>query len=351
MHELEQQLQQGDFILGKAVGRFEEQYAAYSGTTYALGISNGLDALRVSLKALGIGKGHQVIVPANTFIATVLAVLEVGATPVLVDADPDTYNLDVAAIEAAITPQTRAIIPVHLYGRACDMPAIMQLADKHGLSVIEDNAQAQGAVVGGKKTGSWGHINATSFYPAKNLGALGDAGAITTNDAILARQAHLYRNVGSEKKYYHEVLGYNARMDTLQAAFLTHKLALLDAWNDERRQIARRYLRKLNNCPNIVLPQVDDFAAHVFHLFVVRSERRDELQNYLGQQGIQTLIHYPVPNHLQPALAHLGYGEGSFPITEQIAATCLSLPLFIGMKTEEIDYVAEKIHEFATLNG
>lgn len=336
-------LDKGDFVLGEEVSVFERDYAHFSETQYAVGISNGLDALKISLRALGIGAGDEVIVPANTYIASIFAILETGATPILVDPDPETYNINAAGIAHAITPHTKAIMPVHLYGQPCDMNGIIELANKHALSVVEDNAQAQGATYNGRKTGSFGHINATSFYPSKNLGAIGDAGAITTDSETLYRSARTLRNVGCETKYHHQVIGYNARLDTFQAAVLNCKLPHLMTTNKERKDAAARYINNLKDCKSVILPKTIQGAEHVYHLFVVRHGERDRLQQHLAQSGIQTLIHYPVPNHLQSALSSLGYQEGQFPITESIAHTCLSLPMFPGLSADQIDFVSDKI--------
>jgi dTDP-4-amino-4,6-dideoxygalactose transaminase len=321
-------------------------YAAFSGTKHCIGISNGLDALRLALSALHIGPGDEVIVPAHTYIATVFAVMQVGARPVLADVDSESYNVTADTISSAMSPNTKAVIPVHLYGQSCDMEAIVSLSERHAISIIEDNAQAQGAEYRGRKTGSFGVVNATSFYPSKNLGALGDAGAITTDDDDVAHTCRLLGNVGSEKKYVHEIMGYNARMDSIQAAFLTEKLRYLDQWNEERIAIAKRYFQNLKSAKTLSLPGVQKDCKHVFHLFVVRSESRDRLQNYLKGHGIGTLIHYPVPNHLQPALHGLGYAKGDFPVAEKISETCLSLPMYPGLKMDEVDYVCERILEF-----
>ena len=339
-------LDKGDFILGEEVNVFEKEYALFSQTKHCIGISNGLDALKISLRALGIGKGDEVIVPAHTYIATIFAVLEVGATPVLVEPDSHTYNITPANIAPAISSRTKAIMPVHLYGQPCDMDSIMELSKKYSLYVIEDNAQAQGASYKGKKTGSFGQINATSFYPSKNLGAMGDAGAITTDNEELNRKSRLLRNMGSETKYYHEAVGYNARLDTIQAGILNCKLPYLAQWNKERRTIAERYIRNLRECSSVTLPKTIEDAEHVYHLFVIRHKERQKLQEYLKQNDIQTLIHYPVPPHLQPALNQWGYKAGQFPITEEISQTCLSLPIFAGITESQIDFVSEKIIAF-----
>jgi dTDP-4-amino-4,6-dideoxygalactose transaminase len=334
------------YVLGDQVKQFEKDYAAYNQVSHCVGISNGLDALHIALKALGIGQGDEVIVPSNTYIATALAVSYVGATPVLVEPDINTYNIDPSKIEAAITERTKAIMPVHLYGQACDMESIMAIAGKHGLKVIEDNAQSQGATFNCKLTGAWGHINGTSFYPGKNLGALGDAGGVTTNDADLAHQAMVLRNYGSEKKYYNEVIGHNMRLDELQAGVLSIKLNYLQKWTEQRQQIATWYNECLPNIGDLVLPITAGGATHVYHLYVVRTQQRDALQQHLTNEGIGTLIHYPIPLHMQKAYAHLGFGKGDFPLAETIAGTCLSLPLWPGMEKADVETVSNSIKGF-----
>jgi dTDP-4-amino-4,6-dideoxygalactose transaminase len=334
------------YVLGEAVKRFEAEYAAFNQTTACIGVANGLDALHLALRALGIQAGDEVLVPSNTYIATWLAVSMVGATPVPVEPNLATYNLDPARLEAAITPRTRAIMPVHLYGQACEMPKIMALAEQYGLHVVEDNAQAQGAAFDGQLTGSFGILNATSFYPGKNLGALGDAGAITTNDEGLAQQLRTLRNYGSQQKYYNEVLGYNSRLDELQAAILSVKLPLLSEWTQQRQSIAAQYQTELAGIPDLHLPTVALGATHVYHLYVVRSPWRDALYRYLAEKGVGTLIHYPVPPHLQVAYRNIGYKAGDFLVAEEIAGTCLSLPLWPGMSTEKIMTVIKHIREF-----
>lgn len=338
----------GWYVLGEQVKQFEADYGSFNNVKHCIGISNGLDALHIALKALEIGAGDEVIVPSNTFIATVLAASYVGATPVFVEPDIETYNIDPAKIEAAITPRTKAIMPVHLYGQACDMEAIMSIATKHNLYVIEDNAQAQGATFKGRTTGSWGHINGTSFYPGKNLGALGDAGAITTNDAELANKAAVLRNYGSEKKYHNDVVGFNMRLDECQAGFLSIKLKYLDEWTKQRQEIAGWYQELLADNEQVILPAVHTNATHVYHLYVIRTAQRDELQAHLSAQGISCLIHYPIPPHLQKAYEHLGFEKGSFPIAEEIADTCLSLPMWPGMTREMVEHVASSIISFST---
>lgn len=336
----------GWYVLGKGVKKFEEEYAVFNQVASCVGISNGLDALHIALMSLGIGEGDEVIVPSNTYIATVLAISYVGATPVFVEPDLQTYNIDVTKIEEAISPKTKAIMPVHLYGQCCEMDTIMNLAKKHNLFVVEDNAQSQGATFKGKLAGSWGDINGTSFYPGKNLGALGDAGAITTNDELLARKASILRNYGSEKKYYNEVIGHNMRLDECQAYFLSVKLPMLNIWTKQRQEIAQWYQLALKNMEDIILPAIHPDASHVFHLYVIRSQKRDSLQQYLTENGIGSLIHYPIPPHLQKAYQHLGLKKGDLPIAEAIAETCLSLPLWPGMTQEMVQSIAGVIKDF-----
>lgn len=338
------------YVLGDKVKVFEKEYAEFNQVIHSVGVSNGLDALHIALKTLNIGIGDEVIVPSNTYIATALAVSYVGATPIFVEPDLHTYNIDPAKIEAAITPQTKAIMPVHLYGQACDMISIMAIAQKHSLYVIEDNAQSQGAAFKGKLTGSFGHINSTSFYPGKNLGALGDAGAVTTDDEILARKASVLRNYGSERKYYNDVIGFNMRLDECQAAFLSIKLKYLDQWTKQRQQIADWYHEELEGIDDLTLPYVHPDATHVYHLYVVRTSRRNALQQYLDQVGIGTLIHYPVPPHLQKAYENLGYKKGDFPIAEEIGDTCLSLPMWPGLRREDVEATSLAIRSFFQKN-
>jgi dTDP-4-amino-4,6-dideoxygalactose transaminase len=334
------------FVLGQKVKQFETDYAQFNNTEYAVGISNGLDALHIALKTLNIGIGDEVIVPSNTYIATALAVSYVGAIPVFVEPNIETYNINPTLIGAAITSKTKAIMPVHLYGQACEMDAIKAIAEKHNLYIIEDNAQSQGASYNGNLTGTFGHINGTSFYPGKNLGALGDAGAITTNSKELAHKANILRNYGSERKYYNEVIGYNMRIDECQAAFLSVKLKHLKNWNTQRQQIATWYNDALNTIDGIILPKVANNATHVYHLYVIKTQKRDELQKHLNEKGIGTLIHYPIPPHLQQAYRSLGYKVGDFPIAEEIANTCLSLPIYPGLLKEDIEYISKCIIGF-----
>jgi dTDP-4-amino-4,6-dideoxygalactose transaminase len=336
----------GWYILGREVAHFEEAYATFNQVTHTIGVANGLDALILSLKALGIGPGDEVIVPSNTYIASWLAVSYVGATPIPVEPDMATYNIDPQKIEAQISPATKAIMPVHLYGQSAEMTAIMALATRHTLSIIEDNAQAQGAYCSDRLTGSWGIVNATSFYPGKNLGALGDGGAVTTNDDTIAQKIKMLRNYGSQQKYYNEVLGVNSRLDELQAAFLRVKLATLDSDNRRRQQVARFYDDSLAGIGDLVLPKIADNCTSVYHLYVIRSEKRDALQEHLQKQGIGTMIHYPVPPHSQQAYQHLGYQKGDLPIAETIAATCLSLPIAHYLDEAEVSEVIAAVKSF-----
>lgn len=334
------------YILGKSVAHFEEAYTHFNSVQHCVGVSNGLDALCLALEILGVGPSDEVIVPSNAYIASVLAVSQVGATPVFVEPDIATANIDPTKIAVVIGPRTKAIMPVHLYGQACEMGAIMALAEKHSLWVVEDNAQAQGAAYNNQLTGSFGHLNATSFYPTKNLGALGDAGALTTNREAYAERAKILRNYGSATKYHHPYIGYNRRLDECQAAFLSVKLPHLNAWNAERQRIANWYNHHLSEVEELHLPVVAEGATHIYHLYVVRCAQRDALQTFLGDKGIGTLIHYPVPPHLQPAYAHLGYKRGDFPIAELWADTCLSLPMYPGLSEAQVVTVAEAIKSF-----
>ncbi len=334
------------YVAGPLVEQFEKEFAGYIGVQHAIGVSNGLDAIFLALKSLGITNNDEVIIPSNTYIATALAVSYTGATPVPVEPRLNTYNINPDNIQKAITKNTKAIIPVHLYGQACEMHAILNLADKNNLHVIEDNAQAHGATFQNKKTGSFGIVNATSFYPGKNLGALGEAGCVTTNDAESAKSISALRNYGSSEKYYNEMLGHNMRMDEFQAAVLSIKLKYLDAWTAERQTIAAHYQKALQGIEEIILPATAAGATHVFHIYAIRTEKRNALQNYLKEKGIGTLIHYPVPFHLQKAYTHLQYKKGDFPVAEEIADTTLSLPCWPGLGDEQIQYIANQIRHF-----
>jgi dTDP-4-amino-4,6-dideoxygalactose transaminase len=334
------------FVLGKRLQSFEKDYATFNNTKYSIGVSNGLDALHLALRALNVSKGHEVIIPSNTYIATALAASYVGATPVFVEPNENTFNINAANIESAITSKTKVIMPVHLYGQACEMDAIMEIAKKYNLFVVEDNAQGHGAMYNGKLTGSFGSANGTSFYPGKNLGALGDAGAVTTNDESIAISIATLRNYGSEKKYYNDEIGFNMRLDEIQAGFLSIKLKYLNEWTKQRQEIAQLYNKTLKNVGDIKLPMVHVNSTHVYHLFVIRTDFRNELQQFLSTKGVGSLIHYPIPVHMQLAYKSLGYQKGDFPIGEKLADTVLSLPIWPGMKNSEVLYVCNSISEF-----
>lgn len=338
-------MNRGDFILGGAVAEFERAFADYCGVTYCVGVDSGYSALELIIRAYDIGPGDEVITAANTFIATTLAISNAGATPVLVDCDPVTYNIDAAKIEAAITPRTKAIMPVHLYGQTADMDTIAAIARKHGLLVFEDAAQASGARYKGRRAGSLGDAAGFSFYPGKNLGAYGDGGAVTTNDPEIAEKIRLLRNIGQKVKYYHEMKGFNNRLDTMQAAVLGVKLPHLDDWNASRRRAAATYADLLGDLP-LVTPITAAYAEHIFHLYVIRVANREALMDFLKTRGIATGLHYPIPIHLQPAYAELGYKRGDFPITEAYAETIVSLPIFPELDDDKVAYVADAIHDF-----
>jgi len=339
-------LGRSDFIKGDELQQFEKEYAEFCGAKFAIGCGNGLDALYLILKAMDIGAGDEVIVPSNTFIASALAVSYVGATPVLVEPVGGSFNIDPALIEEKITTRTKAIMPVHLYGRPADMDPILEIAKKHNLKVIEDAAQAQGATYKGRKAGSIGHAAGFSFYPGKNLGALGDAGIVTTNDAELAEKIAMLGNYGSKQKYVHELQGTNSRLDELQAALLRVKLRHLVRWNNERVLIAERLLNEIKN-PHILLPMPNDSSYQsVWHIFAVMSGQRDELAKYLGDSGIGTNCHYPIPMHLQKAYAGLNLPKGSYPKAEEISECQLSIPLYYGMTDEMVGHVVDKLNGF-----
>lgn len=334
-------LDAGWYTLGHELEAFEEEFAGWLGMKYCVGLNSGLDALTLAVRAIGIKAGDEVIVPANTYIASVLGITENGAIPAFVEPD-QYYNIDPNKIEQAITPKTKAIMVVHLYGQACRMDKIMDIAKRHNLPVIEDCAQSHGATFNGRKTGTFGAITCFSFFPTKNMGAFGDAGAIATNDEKLAQKIRALRNYGSEKKYYNKYQGVNSRMDEIQAALLRVKLRYIDEITAERCSIAEAYLAGIKN-PEIILPQIAEGATHVWHLFVVRTEKRDELQKYLADNGIGTQIHYPVPPHLAEAYKELGYKIGDFPITEGYSKTILSLPIFNGYQKTDLSKVIESI--------
>jgi dTDP-4-amino-4,6-dideoxygalactose transaminase len=334
----------GWYILGESVKAFEEEFASYTGTKYAIGLASGLDALILGLKVFDFPAGSEIIVPSNTYIATILAVIQCGFKPVMVEPDAFTFNINPAFIEAAITQKTKAIIPVHLYGKCCDMPLILTLAKKYDLKIIEDCAQAHGAKVGEQKAGGFGEIGAFSFYPTKNLGALGDAGAITTNDAALADKLLYLRNYGSKEKYYNKYVGYNSRLDELQAAFLRIKLQSLDDINKHKRNLAKQYLAGIKN-NKIILPTVDDVFFDVYHIFCVQTENRKALRDYLEINNIKTEIHYPVAPHKQAGYASVFNGL-SFPISEKLHDTVLSLPISYFHSVDDVNIVINVLNKY-----
>lgn len=337
-------LRKGWYVLGEEVETFEQEFAKYIGTNYAVGVANGLDALILAFRSLGIGEGDEVIVQANAYIACIMGITINGATPVFIEPD-EYYNLDASKIEEKITSKTKAILVVHLYGQTSNMRKIGKIAEKYNLKVVEDCAQSHGSMYNGKKSGSFSDIACFSFYPSKNLGGFGDGGAITTNNEDIARKIRVLRNYGSQQRYHNEVVGYNSRLDEIQAALLRIKLRHLDELNNERKLLANRYLELINN-DKITLPTIRENADSVWHLFVVFSKDRDGLQNYLSDRGIGTVIHYPIPPHLSEAYQHFGFGKGSFPITEDYSNCILSLPLYNGMTEEEQNYVITTINKF-----
>ncbi len=333
------------FIQGKEVSEFEKEFAAYCGASYCVGCGNGLDALYLILRAYGIGAGDEVIVPSNTYIATALAVSYTGAKPVFVEPCLYSFNINPSLIEAAITPNTKAIMAVHLYGQPADMDEIKELAKKYNLKVIEDSAQAHGALYKNNHTGSLGDAAGFSFYPGKNLGALGDGGAIVTNDKELADKCRALGNYGSDYKYHHIYKGNNSRLDEVQAALLRVKLRSLDVWNERRNEIAKRFINEIDN-DEIVLPVTLPERTHVYHIFGIRCERRGELERYLSENGIGTNKHYPIPMHMQGAYADLNIPEGTYPIAEEISRTELSIPMYYGMTEDEVSYIIDKINSW-----
>lgn len=335
-------LESGWYVLGEQVRAFEQEWAAYCGTAHAVGVASGLDALTLSLMALELPPQSEVLVPSNTYIATILAILHAGHRPVLVEPDLATYNITAQSIEKHITKRTKAIMVVHLYGKLCDMPPIIDLAKRHGLCVVEDAAQAHGAHICGTKAGAWGHLGAFSFYPTKNLGALGDAGAVTTNDAVLAEKLRSLRNYGSHKKYYNERVGLNSRLDEAQAAFLRIKLQALDKINAHKRKLAQVYQENMGSA--FVRPLQQEGFFDVFHIYNIRHSKRDALQSHLEQKGIKTAIHYPVPPHRQQAMQ--GILQGEYPVSEEIHATTLSLPISFFHTEENVAYVAKCLNEW-----
>jgi dTDP-4-amino-4,6-dideoxygalactose transaminase len=334
-----------DFILGRAVDRLEKEFAAFCGSSYAVGVDSGMSALELLLRAFDIGPGDEVVTVANSFIASALAISHTGARPVLVDCNPENYNMDVSCLERAITPRTRAIMPVHLYGQPADMDPILEIARRHSLVVIEDACQAHGASYKGKRAGSLGDAAAFSFYPGKNLGAYGDAGMVVTNDAGIADALQKLRNYGQEQKYIHVSQGYNRRLDTLQAAILGVKLRHLESWNAARQRHAGLYNELLRGS-SVVTPNQASYAESAWHLYVIRTKNRDSLKAHLASHGIMTGIHYPIPIHLQPAYSDLGYKKGDFPVTEAYADEILSLPMYAELTPDAIQFVADAILEF-----
>ena len=345
MEAMERVYDSGWYILGKEVENFEREFAAYCNVKYALGVGNGLEALHLILRAYEIGENDEVIIPSNTYIATALAVSYTGATPVFVEPYENTFNINPNLIEKHITKKTKAIIPVHLYGQPCDMDPINEISKRYNLKVIEDNAQSQGAEYKCRKTGSLGDAAGTSLYAGKNIGALGDGGIITTNDVDLYEKIKALRNYGSQKKYYNEYKGFNSRLDEIQAAILSVKLKYLDKWNTNRQQIVNKYIKQIDN-KYIVLPKKLDNVNHVYHQFIIRCERRDELQKHLKNCGIDTMIHYPVPIHKQKAYEEYRDLIGKLPIAEKLANEVLSLPIYPYMKEEDINLIIESINNF-----
>jgi len=338
-------MERAGFIMGSEVDQFEKEFAAFCGTEECIGVGSGCDALLYAMKGCGIGPGDEVIVPANTFIATVLAVTAAGAAPVLVDCLEDTYTIDPEAVAAAVTDKTKAIIPVHLYGQAADMDPLMKIAEKNGIIVIEDAAQAHGALYKGRPCGAIGKVGCFSFYPGKNLGAYGDGGAITTNNSDLAAGIRLLHNYGQSVKYVHVVAGWNSRLDSIQAVVLNAKLKRLKEWNELRHRNASAYGERLADTP-LVLPAEHPDNYHIYHLYVVLTDRRDELMAFLGENGISCGMHYPIPVHMQEAYRDLGHKQGDFPLSEKFAGELLSLPMFPELTIDQIDFVSEKIHDF-----
>lgn len=337
-------LRSGWYVLGNEVKSFEEEFAAYTGGKYCVGLASGLDALWIAFRLLGIGAGDEVLVQGNTYIASVMGITINGATPIFIEPD-EYYNIDASKLEEKITPRTKAILVVHLYGQASNMAPVIEIAHKYNLRVVEDCAQSHGAKFNGQMTGTFGDIGCFSFYPSKNLGAFGDAGGIVTNDPKIAEDARVFRNYGSEKRYYNKVVGTNSRLDEMQAGLLRVRLSHIQELEEDKRRICMRYLSELHN-DNIILPQIREGATHIWHQFVIRTERRDELIDYLNKKEIGTIIHYPIPPHMSEAYQYLNIPEGSLPITEEYAKTVLSIPLYNGMTEEEQTYVINALNSF-----
>jgi dTDP-4-amino-4,6-dideoxygalactose transaminase len=346
LKEIEDVLDNTAYILGPKVVAFEKAFGAMHGAEYCMAVSSGTDGNHLALWALGLAPGDEVIMPANTFVATAWGATLCGATPVFVDCDPRTYNIDPSKVESAITPRTKAVVAVHLYGQPADMDALRAITNKHNIYLVEDAAQAHLATYNGKTIGSLGDVCSFSFYPGKNLGAYGEGGAVTTNNPEIARKVKLYREHGSDKKYYHQTYGTNYRMEAIQGAVLGVKLPHLAGWTAKRRAVAEQYNKLLANVNDIILPYEAHNVEHVYHLYVIQTEHRDALQAYLQEQGISTGLHYPVPLHLQECFAHLNYKKGDFPVSEQLGEQCLSLPMFPELTQEQIEYVAHHVTEF-----
>lgn len=339
-------LQNANFILGEEVTKLESEFAKYIGVKYCIGVASGWDAIYIALRAMDVKKGDEVIVPANTFIATVLPIIALGATPILVDVDKSTNLIDANLFEKSITPKTKVVIPVHLYGYPCDMYEIIKIAKKKKIFVLEDACQAHGSVYNGKKCGSFGLASAFSFYPGKNLGAAGDAGMIATNSLKIAKLAKVIRDVGQNKKYYHAMFGLNSRLDTLQAAILSVKLKKLDLWNERRTKIASLYTKLLSDLSLITPIDLGENYKSNYHLYVIKTKKRDQLLKYLDLNGVHCGIHYPIPLHKQKALEFLGYKKNDFPITSKLANEILSLPIYPQLKNSEVVYISKLIHKF-----
>ncbi|MDI6851441.1 MAG: DegT/DnrJ/EryC1/StrS family aminotransferase [bacterium] len=337
-------VESGQFILGQELEQFEKEAANYLGSKYALGVGNGTDALTLALRAIGLQKEDEVITTPFTFFATAETIAILGAKPVFVDVEDTTLNIDVTKIEEKITKRTKAILPVHIFGQGAKIEKILEIAKSYNLKVIEDTAQGFGAKRNGKFLGTFGDVGTFSFFPTKNLSCLGDGGLITTQDEAIYEIIKKLRVHGSPRKYYHETLGYNSRLDNLQAAFLRVKMKYIDKWNERRREIANIYNRELS--PYVKVPEVDEGNVHIYHQYTIRTERRDELKAFLNQRGIMTQVHYPIPLHLQPALSYLGYKEGDFPVAERATKEVLSLPVFPEMTDDEINYVIDSIKDF-----
>lgn len=343
-------IQNTAFILGDAVEKFENDFASFCNVKYCKGVSSGTSALQLALMSLNIRRGDEVILPPNTFIATAEAISAVGAKPVFVDVDPETYNINPDLIKEKITNKTKAIIPVHLYGQSADMDPILEIAQEKNLYVIEDACQAHGAEYKGRKCGSIGNIGCFSFYPGKNIGAFGEGGAVTTNNEEIAKKIEMLRDHGQSKKYYHEIIGINSRLESIQAAILDVKLKYLNEWNDKRRKNAKHYNERLSKLDKIKTPVEKEYGKHIYHLYIIQNNKRDKLKEFLKSKGIATGLHYPIPIHLQQAYSHLGLAKGSFPVTESYVQKILSLPMFPELEKEEIDFIVDSITDFSKDN-